>query len=44
MKVLEEIKNEIYICIDHCLEQECLNENITIEEVIFLFTCLEAKN
>ena len=25
-------------------EQECLKENISVEEVLFLFTCLEAKS
>ena len=30
--------------IEDCLEQECLRENITVEEVIFLFTYLEAKS
>ena len=29
--------------IEDCLEQECSKENITVEEVIFLFTCLEVK-
>ena len=27
-----------------CLEQESSKENITVEEVIFLFICLEAKS
>ena len=47
MKVLEEIKNEFPEAtefIDDCLEQECSKENMTVEEVIFLFTCLEAKS
>ena len=47
MKVLEEIKNEFPETaefIDHCLKQECRKENMTVEEVIFLFTCLEAKS
>ena len=46
MKVLEEIKNdfpEATEFIDDCLEQECSKENMTVEEVIFLFTCLGAK-
>ena len=30
--------------IEDCLEQECLRENITVEEAIFLFTYLEAKS
>ena len=30
--------------IGDCPEQECLRENITVEEVIFLFTYLEAKS
>ena len=28
--------------IEDCLEQEC--SKVTVEEVIFLFTCLEAKS
>ena len=46
MKLLEEIKNvfpKIAEYIDDCLEQECSKENITVEEIIFLFTYLEAK-
>ena len=30
--------------IEECLEQECLKENISVKEVIFLFTILEAKS
>ena len=30
--------------IDDCLKQECSKENMTVGEVIFLFTCLEAKS
>ena len=47
MKVLEEIKNEFPETVEFingCLEQECSKENMTVEEVIFLFTCLEAKS
>ena len=47
MKVLEEIKidfPETAEFIDDCLEQECSKENMTVEEAIFPFTCLEAKN
>ena len=29
--------------IQDCLEQKCSNENISVDEVIFLFTSLEAK-
>ena len=29
--------------IDDRPEQKCSKENISVEEVIFLFTCLEAK-
>ena len=46
-KVLEEVKLhflEILEFIEDCLEQECSKENMTVEEVIFLFTCLEAKS
>ena len=47
MKVLEQIKNEFSETaefIDDCLEQECSKENMTLEKVIFLFTCLKAKS
>ena len=47
MKVLEEIKNEFPETaefIDDRLEQEFSKGNMTVEEVIFLFTCLEAKS
>ena len=30
--------------IEERLEQECNKENIPVEEVVFLFTCLEAKS
>ena len=29
--------------IQDCLEQKCSKENISVDEVIFLFTSLEAK-
>ena len=29
--------------IEDCLEQECSKENISVDEVIFLLTSLEAK-
>ena len=47
MKVLDEVKEdfpETKVFIDDCIQQECLKENITVEELIFLFTCLEAKS
>ena len=47
MKVLDEVKEyfpETKEFIDDCIEQECLKENITVEAVICLFTCLEAKS
>ena len=43
MKVLDEVKEyfpETKEFIDDCIEQECLKENITVEAVICLFTCL----
>ena len=45
--MLEEINNdfpETTEFIDDRLEQDCSGENITVEEVIFLFTCLESKS
>ena len=47
IKVFEEIKNECLEATEFtydCLEQECSKENMTVEEVIFLFTCLKAKS
>ena len=47
MKVLEEIKNEFPETaefIDDRLEQECSKENMTLDKVIFLFKCPEAKS
>ena len=47
LKVLNEVKvqfPEIKEIIEARLEQECLKENISVEEVVFLFTSLEAKN
>ena len=47
MKVLHEVKehfSETKEFIDDCIEQERLKENITLEEVIFFFTRLEAKS
>ena len=47
MEVLEEIKNEFpenAEFIDDRLAQECSKGNMAAEEVIFLFTCLEAKS
>ena len=46
-KVLEKIKTqfpETVQFINDCLEQECLKENMSVDEVIFLFTFLEAKS
>ena len=40
MKVLDEVKErfpETKEFIKDCIEQECLNENITVEEVTFSF-------
>ena len=40
MKVLDEVKEhlpETKEFINDCIEQECLNENITVEEVTFSF-------
>ena len=47
IKLLEEIKNqfpETAEFIDDRLQQKCRGENIIVEEVIFLFICLEAKS
>ena len=47
IKVLDEVKAqfpETKEFIEDRLEQECSKENISVEEVIFLFTCLEAKS
>ena len=45
-KVLDELKvqfPETKEFIEERLEQECLKENVSVEEVIFLFTSLKAK-
>ena len=47
LKVLNEVKvqfPETKEIIEVRLEQECLKENISVKEVVFLFTSLEAKN
>ena len=46
-KVLYEVKTEFPQAaefIDDLLQQECLKKNISVEEVIFLFTSLEATS
>ena len=46
-KVLEKIKTqfpETVKFINDCLEQECLKVNMSVDELIFLFTFLEAKS
>ena len=45
-KVLDEVKTEFPETaefIDDLLQEECLKENVTVEEALF-FTCLEAKS
>ena len=46
LKVLNEVKKDQFLqtkgFIAECLEQECFKVNISVEEVIFLFTSLEA--
>ena len=47
MKLLDEVKAEFLETaefIDDRPEQECSKKNISVEEVIFLFTCLGAKS
>ena len=47
IKLLDEVKEhftETKDFIEDCIEQECSKENITVEEVIFPFTCLKAKS
>ena len=47
IKLLEKIKNEFpgtAEFIDDRLQQKSRGENIIVEEVIFLFICLEAKS
>ena len=47
IKLLEGIKNqfpETAEFIDDRLQQKCRGENKIVEEVIFLFICLEAKS
>ena len=45
-RVLDAVKlnfSETTQFIEDCLEQECSKKNISVDEVIFLFTSLEAK-
>ena len=46
IKVLNEVKTKYPHTTefkDDLLEQECRKKNMSVDEVIFLFTCLEAK-
>ena len=46
-RVLEKVKfdsPETIKFIEDCLEQEFSKENLTVEEVFFLFTCLETNS
>ena len=46
LKVLNDVKEEYLSTkkyIEDRLEEECSKENISVDEVIFLFTCREAK-
>ena len=46
-RVLEEVKSyflETAQFIEDCLQQECLKKNISVDEIIFLFTSLKAKS
>ena len=45
-KILDKVKDqfpETTVFISERLEQVCLKEDISVEKVIFLLTCLEAK-
>ena len=47
LKVLNDVKEEYPITkkyTEHRLEEECSKENISVDEVIFLFTYREAKS
>ena len=44
MNSLDEIKEHFLESMEFIEEQECSKENISIDEVIFSFTCLEAKS
>ena len=47
LEVLDEVTAEVPETkefIEERLEQECLKENMSVEEVIYLFTSLEAKS
>ena len=46
-KVLENVKTqfpETVTFINYCLEQECQKEYMSVDEVVFLLTFLEAKS
>ena len=47
LRVMEEVKSHFpktIQLIEDCLDQGCLKENISVDEVIFLFASLEAKS
>ena len=47
MKLLDEVKehfSEAKEFIEDFIEHECNKESISVDEVIFLYTCLEAKS
>ena len=46
-KILDKVKDqfpETTVFTNERLEQVCLKEDISVEKVIFLLTCLEAKS
>ena len=51
LKITSEVLNEVTAAfpetkefIEERLEQKCLKENISVEEVIYIFTSLEVKS
>ena len=43
VKIISRVFDAVKLNLPDCLKQECLKENISVDEVIFLFASLDAK-
>ena len=43
VKIISWVFDAVKLNLPDCLKQECLKENISVDEVIFLFASLDAK-
>ena len=43
IEIISRVFDAVKLNLPDCLKQECLKENISVDEVILLFTSLEAK-